>query len=404
VKESEEEPAGRNDCFKTECLKWWNHYKPRLLPDIVRVAYLLSPNPKIMEHALANRDAEDYNAAERLLDKMMLPSNQTDDWSKMVASADLLDTFLSELQDFQMKRGVFSNQKIWLIASRPDCNAAQWHAKYSLPHTKVLGKFACRVCSKMIGTGEAERNWKQMKRQSKGSRGKLTQEKQKMQGTIAAAYCHEKGEARRLMAQKAGELWDDADFQECKFGEYCEGDIVPRPSTPNRIFRAWNESWERMQFKSNGCDLFAAKFSEKYGGLRFKDVDKDGRVGYTLKDNCAVLQKCYKGKDKRTEILPQKGFGWYYALLVCYDGYDPEQFYHQQSNELWELFELPAFDDFYEMVVEYYAGKDEIQVFKEGECDEYDAWKREVPFNGLREEEWAGSSDEEDGDAKGLDG
>ena len=65
---------------------------------------------------------------------------------------------------------------------------------------------------------------------------------------------------------------------------------------------------------------------------------------------------------------------------------------------------MPACDDFYEMVVEYYAGKDEIQVFKEGECDEYDAWKRDVPFNGLREEEWAGSSDEEDGDAKGLDG
>jgi len=125
-----------------------------------------------------------------------------------------------------------------------------------------------------------------------------------------------------------------------------EGDIVPRPKTPIRKFRAWNEGWERMQFKSSGCDLFAAKFSEKYGGLRFKDVDKDGRVGYTLKDNCAVLQKCYKGKGQRTEILPQKGFGWYYALLVCYDGYDADQFYHQQSNELWELFELPAFDDF----------------------------------------------------------
>jgi hypothetical protein len=73
---------------------------------------------------------------------MMLPSNQTDDWNKMEVAADLLDTFLSELHDFQQKRGVFSNQKIWLIAARPDCNAAQWHAKYSLPHTKVLGKFA----------------------------------------------------------------------------------------------------------------------------------------------------------------------------------------------------------------------------------------------------------------------
>jgi hypothetical protein len=62
AKESEE-PLGCNDSLKSECIKWWNHYKPRLLPDIVRVAYLLSPNPKIMEHALANRDAEDYHAA-----------------------------------------------------------------------------------------------------------------------------------------------------------------------------------------------------------------------------------------------------------------------------------------------------------------------------------------------------
>lgn len=37
---------------------------------------------------------------------------------------------------------------------------------------------------------------------------------------------------------------------------------------------------------------------------------------------------------------PVVGYGYYYALLVCYDGYDPDKFYHQQPEDVYDLFEL----------------------------------------------------------------
>lgn len=44
-----------------------------------------------------------------------------------------------------------------------------------------------------------------------------------MQGAIAAAYSHERSTpVRRATVQKAGKLWEDADFETCNFGPYCE--------------------------------------------------------------------------------------------------------------------------------------------------------------------------------------
>ena len=42
-----------------------------------------------------------------------------------------------------------------------------WHQKYLLPLTKVLGFVACRVISKVLGIGEAERSWGDVNKFSK---------------------------------------------------------------------------------------------------------------------------------------------------------------------------------------------------------------------------------------------
>jgi hypothetical protein len=49
------------------------------------------------------------------------------------------------------------------MAADENCKAYRWHFKYSYPQTKVLGKLACLVLSKILGIGTAERNWKQVK-------------------------------------------------------------------------------------------------------------------------------------------------------------------------------------------------------------------------------------------------
>ena len=60
---------------------------------------------------------------------------------------------------------VLPPQKMGVIAAKPDCNAAQWHMKYTVSFPQVLGKLAARVCPKSVGIGEAERVWKSVKKQ-----------------------------------------------------------------------------------------------------------------------------------------------------------------------------------------------------------------------------------------------
>ena len=111
----------------------------------------------------------------------------------------------------------------------------------------------------------------------------------------------------------------------------------------------------------------------------FADVDKGGQIGWTMEDNCAVLQRCYKSKHKRTILEPVWGYNYYYALLVCFDGFNTEKPYSQQGEDLWDLRELPGSADFYEMVSEYCKESTNVKVYQEAECDEYVAKARMVP-------------------------
>ena len=63
------------DIFKFWMPKIWDHYKPQMLSDVVRVAYLLSPDPLVMAHSSdkANMDPLDRLATENLIRKMFVP-------------------------------------------------------------------------------------------------------------------------------------------------------------------------------------------------------------------------------------------------------------------------------------------------------------------------------------------
>jgi hypothetical protein len=77
---------------------------------------------------------------------------------------------MEEYGDFTNKRGMFAHDNIWIMAKDENAKAYRWHYKYSLTTTKVLGKLACLVLSKILGIGTAERNWKQVKAVKSGQR------------------------------------------------------------------------------------------------------------------------------------------------------------------------------------------------------------------------------------------
>jgi hypothetical protein len=68
-------PDDPNEMAVLKVLAIWRQYHPRLLNDFSRVGYLVSPHPKIIEHASNpdNVDLEDREAVERLIKKLVLP-------------------------------------------------------------------------------------------------------------------------------------------------------------------------------------------------------------------------------------------------------------------------------------------------------------------------------------------
>ena len=91
--------------------KHFAHYRPRLLPDHVRAAYLCSPHPDIIKHAVTpeNIDPEDRMACERLLKKLMVPTGIVSIEERERVEAEAIDTFLTELGQFQSREGPFQS-------------------------------------------------------------------------------------------------------------------------------------------------------------------------------------------------------------------------------------------------------------------------------------------------------
>ena len=110
-----------------------------------------------MAHAIDNKSIEHDQAAKWLITKLILNPTLVGT-ERNNERAKLIDTFMEEYGDFSNKRGMFACDNIWIMAADEHAKAYQWHYKYSLPTTKVLGKLACLVLSKILGIGTAKRN------------------------------------------------------------------------------------------------------------------------------------------------------------------------------------------------------------------------------------------------------
>ncbi len=84
--ESDDEPESEEPMDEFQKFEYWAkkhvmHYRSRLLPDHVRAAYVCSPNPDVIKHAVApnNLDPEDRMACGRLLKKLKVPVGIVDE-------------------------------------------------------------------------------------------------------------------------------------------------------------------------------------------------------------------------------------------------------------------------------------------------------------------------------------
>lgn len=252
---------------------------------------------------------------------------------------------------------MYDKTHIWISAKKDELSAHLWHKYYSA-HTKVLQPLACRVCSKILGIGSAERSWKKVKKNKSGDRSRLSSLKAKMQATIAGIHAAENNEEDRAKKMRAGVVWDDDDFETLGLDAHClpldvaPDDEVKRRTT--RIFRAWLESWEEVGTGPQGDPVLEQRVLRKYGGLKF--IDPDTGKEFTVHRDRSCFEK-ERGNNR-------------YELFCTLDGFDDSIADDQQPD----MYEPWCRDLVVDEIAEYYKLHDNegVVIYKDGDIESSD--------------------------------
>ena len=152
---------------------------------------------------------------------------------------DDINLFWEEFDQFHSKTGLFADRDhIWNSSDIQKGNAHLWHYRNSFRYTKLFGKLSCRVTSKILGIGSAERSWGDTKHLKTNKRSHLSGERTKKQATIFGASCMERAEIKqrfRTESKNPYKYWTDEDFDR-EFDMLAEIDLQ-KPKRVLRIFK-----------------------------------------------------------------------------------------------------------------------------------------------------------------------
>jgi hypothetical protein len=170
-----------------------------------------------------------------LIGKLLVPENLTST-ARKECLADTTTKFFDEHQKFVNQTGILKNSDTMLYpAGKSDfVVACCWHHTWMLPRTKVLGKLACLVLSKIIGMGTAKRTWKQVKKIKYGDRANLGNEVTAKITNVYGQYQQVKSRNRDDQRLSVGRLWTEKDLHCMKMDVFC-ADIVVLLDTDARI-------------------------------------------------------------------------------------------------------------------------------------------------------------------------
>jgi hypothetical protein len=165
-----------------------------------------------------------------------------------------------------------------------DKRAYLWHKKESLRYTSIFGRFACRVCSKILGIGLAERSWGDVKTLKTNKHSHLSGECVKKQATIFGASCIEQAKYQREIESSFDvssmplKFWRDDDFSKDDNGSGDKNENTKH----KRVFKAFIEEWETEAIRKKDV-VNEAKLLKKYGGLSWYDPDNGNKLLYASK-------------------------------------------------------------------------------------------------------------------------
>jgi hypothetical protein len=177
---------------------YWIKRRAKFITPLSLAAWFCSPEADIRQDVEKYQIGSDRIAVEDVIKKLYHPIRDED-------LGNILQKFWKEYDDFKTRRGIsYQRAFIWETDEIKQGNSHLWHKLYSIPFTDVFGKVACRVCSKPLGCGPAERNWGSLKHLKSGQRSHLSAEKAQKQATVYGAASMDKARMIQSAEEKNG--------------------------------------------------------------------------------------------------------------------------------------------------------------------------------------------------------
>lgn len=281
---SDDEEEGDDDSveelhFGEKIALFWKKRRQKLITPLSLAGWFCSPATEIRKDVIAFE--EEANRLEVGANRLKIESVIAKQYYPIEDAelGRLITIFWAEWNQFQTQQGPsYGRVWIWDTPELKHGNDHLWHKLYSIPYTEVFGKVACRVCSKPLGCGNAERSWGVLKHLKSGKRSHLTGERAQKQATVYGAASLDRVRALESVEEHSGTAvetrWTDADMvfeMGLENFETLPG-VVPAAVVPKRLFKAWMEDWEFDCLHKND-PLAKERLLHKYGGLRWEDKD-----------------------------------------------------------------------------------------------------------------------------------
>ena len=264
-----------------DVLELWNKRRPYLEHSYAIAGWFLSPAAPIMEDVKTNHSPKDRRTVEALVYKLLLKPQSTEEATKR-AKLDLTLSLWKEWNAFQSKQGYFTPDMLGWDDPQRETAPHLWHQIWTLPYTKVLGRVACIVSSKLCGQGQAERDFGFNKDVRQGKRLRLGPTHMIDQVTCYAAYSVERGLARSKRKESLQLVVTDDDYRSLGLdGLLVDIGKITGEQPEQRIVKAFVEDWERDALKEKTISN-EILLRRKYGGCCYYNIDDGGFVKRTI--------------------------------------------------------------------------------------------------------------------------
>lgn len=304
--EEDDSVDDNSDLFSTRIsdviISRWNIRKQKLEHDFAIVGWMCSVVPEIYDSCSdATLKKEHHDAFERVARKLL---SFTDKKPKVVEH--MVKEAIKAHGLFRRKEGYYSKSFLWTDEYIDQQKSHKWHQAYSALYYDAFTLVACRVTSKILGIGSAERAWGDVKHLKNGKRSHLGHENTEKASIVYGQACLRN---RSIQRELKPDIWSFDDLDDAKLmaslTEYLQPAAVTtncvdsdddsmddsNQEKPSGLFvtqfvddrekvKAYVEPIERTTYLKKQHDDHFYHLNRKYGGKRY--IDPDTRRGYII--------------------------------------------------------------------------------------------------------------------------